>query len=296
MNIIFPASYEGNIDSFWEKEMEAAKKAGFGISLVSGTHFGGPVSISNRKDKSYMYRGWIVKPQAYQEMTEALNQPMLNSMDDYLWSFEFPRWYNEIVKYTPHSVWYLADEVVNLGLDFIVQEIANDVSTRESNSLIVKDFLKSRKHEWFDACFIRDRKDEKEVLRILSNFFKLQGRDFYGGLVFREFLNLKQLGIHPKSRMPLPVEFRTFFLKGEPIFTVPYWDNDVPYTEEVSSPPEDWLISIGQKLKSPFVALDIAQDTAGKWWVIEVNDGGSAGLPERAKLEDFYKILFEKMK
>jgi hypothetical protein len=246
INIVFPAQPGStkNIDSFWEKDAEAARSAGFGLSLISGTHFAGPVIITGTADR-YIYRGWIVKPQAYREMTEATDESFLNSLDDYLWSFEFPRWYDALKTDSPFSLIYEADSIVESGIQHIAKEMSQIAPSHQIQSLILKDYLKSRKHEWFDACFIRDSSDEKEILRIMTNFFNLQGRDFYGGLVFREFLKLKQLGIHPKSRMPLPVEYRTFFFNQKPIFTVPYWDNDVPYQEKNFSPPEKWLEEIG---------------------------------------------------
>lgn len=288
MNIIFPAQPGSHsvIDPFWEKEYNAAAENGLNISLLGGSHFGAELGIHNasKEDKS-IYRGWIIKPQTYLEMS-TLNVDLLNSYEDYMWSHDFPKWYAELSnKETPNSFVFLAEEIQELGLEKIATLVSNRVGCR---SLMIKDFLKSRKHEWFDACFIRDASDEDELVRIMSNFFKLQGRDFYGGLVFRDFLNLKKIGFHPKSRMPLPLEFRTFFINQKPFFTTPYWTNDAKYPEEIEYPPTYWLNRIGAKIKSPFVALDIAQGEDDKWWVIEVNDGGSAGLPDHVDLKDFY--------
>jgi hypothetical protein len=291
-SIIFPSDYNSNKkpNQFWEKEAAAAEAAGFELSFLSESHFESPLSIHNKKAKS-LYRGWIIKPQIYLEFSN-LGCELLNNNKSYLWSYNFPEWYSVLKDYSPESLTITGDEIVELGLDAVAVMAAK----RLSGSILIKDWLKSRKHEWFDACFIRDISDTTESVRIMKNFFELQGRDFYGGLVFRNFLKLKQLGIHPKSRMPLSIEFRTFFLNKEPIFTVPYWDNDVPYTDEVKPPTMDWLKMIGQKLQSPFVALDIAQDEDDKWWVIEVNDGGFSGTPERTDLNEFYGILFDKLK
>ena len=63
------------------------------------------------------------------------------------------------------------------------------------------------------------------------------------------------------------------------------------YPEDIEYPPNEWLEKIGKKMKSPFVALDIAQDVNNKWCVIEVNDGGTAGLPEKVDLKEFYRLL-----
>lgn len=296
INIIYPA-YAGTtktVDPFWEKEYNAAMAAGFDVSLISDGWFGTEKTVYNKHEapEKFMYRGWILKPQLYKELAD-LASPLVNDYDNYLWSFEFPRWYKDLTsELTPDSFVYTGEEIQTLGL----KDLALIVAARAGNrSMMVKDFLKSRKHEWYDACFIRDASDEKELVRIMTNFFNLQGRDFYGGLVFRDFLKLKGIGLHPKTRMPLPVEFRTFFLNHKPIFTTPYWSNDIEYPKDMEVPSYEWLSDIGAKLVSPFVALDIAQGEDGKWWVIEVNDGGSAGLPDHVDINEFYKILFSEL-
>lgn len=296
INIIFPA-YPGDnkkIDPFWEKEAEAAKAVGFGISLLAGSHFGPGLSIHSFNDHDRaLYRGWIIKKNTYEEMT-TLEPNLLNSYNDYLWSLDFPKWYNDFPSgETPNSFYYISDEIISLGLPEIAEQVADKVGHK---SLMIKDWLKSRKHEWFDACFIRDAADIEESLRIMNNFFKLQGRDFYGGLVFRDFLSLKMAGIHPKSNMPVPVEFRTFFLNKKPFFTCPYWTNDITYPENIETPSQEWLGMIGSHIKSPFVALDIAQEETGKWTAIECNDGGSSGLPDHVDMKGFYQILFNGLK
>jgi hypothetical protein len=290
MNILFPTNLSSprQVDSFWQNEAGAAGSVGFGVSILSESHFGSPMSIFNKQTPT-LYRGWIVKPSVYQEM-DSLGAELVNSYQDYMWSYNFPEWYVELKEYTPYSMIIPADDIANAGLPAISKKIAEEFNDK---SILIKDYLKSRKHEWYDACFIRDASDQKESLRVMSNFFKLQGRDFYGGLVCRDFLSLKKIGLHPKSRMPLPVEFRTFFVKGTPVFTTPYWGNDAVYPENVEFPPMSWLIEIGKRIKSPFVALDIVQAEDDKWWVIEVNDGGSAGLPDHVNLEEFYSIIMK---
>jgi len=293
MNIIFPALFgTRKVDPFWEKEAEAAKSVGFGVSTATDPNQSGGVLVSNKTD-SYLYRGWIVKPPYYQEMSNASSGKLVNSPDDYQWSFNFPKWYEVFTNHeTPKSITFTGDEISSLGLVKVAELVSQQVGAKP---LIIKDWLKSRKHEWFDACFIKDASDINESVRVMTNFFELQGRDFYGGLVFREYLTLRKLGTHPQSKMPLPVEFRTFFLNQKPLVTTKYWNNDISYPVDVESPPEAWLQDIGKKMQSPFVALDIAQSEDGKWWVIEVNDGGSAGYPDNLDPQDFYKALYSKL-
>ncbi len=37
----------------------------------------------------------------------------------------------------------------------------------------------------------------------MNNFIDMQGKDLVGGLVYREYIPFKKIGIHPKSKMPL---------------------------------------------------------------------------------------------
>lgn len=298
-NVIFPAlPGSRKIDPFWEKEAEAAKEAGFGVCTVTDPNELGPIRVFypgwsgvSPPPDAYLYRGWIVKPNYYQELYTTLSGKLLNGFHNYMWSYNFPKWYDVFLdQETPSSFVYSAEQIVGMGLEAIAKEVSQRVGAKP---LILKDYLKSRKHEWLDACFIPDASDTPNVIRVMTNFFDLQGRDFYGGLVFREYLALKKLGVHPKSGMPLPVEFRTFFLNQKPMVTAMYWDNDVPYPTDVESPPQAWLEEIGKKMQSPFVALDIAQSEDGKWWVIEVNDGGTAGYPEHLDSHEFYRLLYQ---
>lgn len=94
--------------------------------------------------------------------------------------------------------------------------------------------------------------------------------------------------------MPLPLEYRVFFVNQKPIFCIPYWNDGTVYTDN-SSPPNEWLEDISKRIHSPFVALDIAQDINNKWWIIEVNDGGSAGLPDHVDSQHFYNILYNSL-
>lgn len=50
-------------------------------------------------------------------------------------------------------------------------------------AVIVKDYVKSRKHEWHEACYIPDVKDQDNARRVIENFVKRQGDDIVGGII-----------------------------------------------------------------------------------------------------------------
>lgn len=295
-NIIFPAypHLPKKLNPYFQAEMDAAQSAGFGISIVSDENTPGPMSVSNRTSDFYIYRGWLVKPAYYQEMSDMVGHKLLNTYQDYMSSYELPNWYQNFTHDdTPESLIISAEAITINGLEWVVQRVKNYF--KSDAPLMMKDFLKSMKYEWFDACLIKDGSDAKEIMRITTNFFELRGKDFVGGLVYRKLLDLKRAGIHPKTRTPVPIEFRTFFLNQKPMTTISIWEKEVgiDYRAEGAPPPQEFLESVGKKIISPFVAVDLAKAVDDKWWVIEVNDGGAAGLPEHMDVKDFYKKLHD---
>ncbi len=290
-NIIFPA-YPGareQLNPYFKREVEAAQAAGFGISLVSDENTPGELTVTNQTADLYIYRGWLVKPAYYDQLCRAV--PLLNVYQSYMSSYHFPLWYGRMSPQdTPDTLIVDADDVVKEGLVGVSRRVEEYF---QGQPVILKDYIKSLKHEWYDACYIKDTANSKEIMRVLNNFFIGRGRDFYGGLVFRQFLDLKIAGVHPKTRTPVPIEYRTYFLHQKPMSTIPIWEHEgVAYGSQASSPPQEWLEEIGQKIISPFVGVDLAPGKDGKWWLIEVNDGGAAGLPEHMDFDGFYRALY----
>lgn len=294
-NIIFPAypHLPKQLNPYFKSEVEAAEKAGFGVSIISDENTTGPMRMTQKEADSYIYRGWLVRPAYYQEMSDMIGGKLLNGYQDYMSSYELPNWYQHFtVEDTPESLIITADAITNNGLDWVVKQVQDYF--KSDAPLMMKDFLKSLKYEWYDACLIKDGSDAKEIMRITTNFFELRGRDFVGGLVYRKLLDLKRAGIHPKTRTPVPIEYRTFFLNKKPMMTFSIWEKEgIDYGSEGVPPPQEYLESVGQKIISPFVAVDLAKDKDNKWWVIEVNDGGAAGLPEHIDFQEFYNKLHQ---
>ena len=158
--------------------------------------------------------------------------------------------------------------------------------------VIVKDFVKSRKHEWLEACFIPSAADTEAVARVTGRFLELQGGDLNGGLVLREFVDFEPLGIHTRSGMPLTREFRLFFLDGEPIQVSRYW-NQGDYRGEM--PPLAHFTRLAASVKSRFFTMDVAKTVAGKWLIVELGDAQVAELPEDADAGKFFSELMEKL-
>lgn len=290
----------GKVDTDYENEFIAAKELGFEVGLIS---FEDLVDIDDPSaaikklkasvdGETAIYRGWMLKPDKYAELYHALkkkNIELINSPKRYRNCHYLPESYNTIEDYTPRSIWF-SKEQISESMDEIYEKLGSAFGT---NPVIIKDYVKSHKHEWNEACFIPNASDSEGVRRVVSRFLELQGEDLNEGIVFREFVNLEFLTIHSKSGMPLTKEFRVFFLDGEPLQVFYYWDEGdygdlhldlFPFTE------------IAKKIDSRFFTMDIAKVENGDWLIVELGDGQVSGLPEKANLHKFYENLKEKLR
>lgn len=234
-----------------------------------------------------IYRGWMLKPSLYKRLYEkliTLNIRLLTTPDDYLYNHYLPISYPDIAAFTTRTVWLPYSYDQSLPLD----EIMNLLKAFGSQPLIIKDFVKSRKHEWFEACYIPDASNREEVTRVVKRFVELQGDDLNEGLVFRQFVQFEPLTIHSKSGMPLTREFRLFFLDQQPILTSNYWEEG---DYNGIKPPLDFFSTIAKRIKSRFFTMDVAKIVGGDWVIVELGDGQVAGLPDHADVEAFYRAF-----
>lgn len=296
MEILFcsnPINFS-EVDIDYSREKMAAESNGIKISLFSFeelSDFNKPEVALKRIQTSVVhrlaiYRGWMMKPKVYGRFYNSLLKKgvrLINSDDEYKHCHYLPENYPIIVAdITPKSVWIGNDEELS------IDRIMNLISVFDNKPLVVKDYVKSQKHYWKEACYITSASDAVNVERIVSRFKELQGGNPEGGFVFREYIKFEPIGIHPKSEMPLTLEYRIFFLYHKPILWLNYWD-DGKYGDIV--PPLDKFTEIAENVKSNFFTMDIAKTKIGDWLIVELGDAQVAGLPERTNKEEFYKNL-----
>lgn len=233
-----------------------------------------------------IYRGWMLKPDQYAELHESLsakNVRLINNPAAYRHCHHLPESYAVIESHTPRSVWMKLTGELSME---VVMELLRPFG---SAAVIVKDFVKSRKHEWNEACFIPSASDRGAVEAVVRRFLDLQDEDLNEGLVFREFVEFEPLATHSKSGMPLTREFRLFYLDGRPLLSARYWDEG-DYGGIV--PPLDCFAGVAAQIRSRFFSMDIAQrhDEKG-WMIVELGDGQVAGLPETVDAGSFVAML-----
>lgn len=276
--IIFPSEpfSPNRPEPDFQEQIRAAEEAGFAVGLVDTDEGTCRVPGEGRA----LYRGWMLDYDGYQSMGRLLSRKgveLLTSPEAYLLCHHLPGWYDQLKEETPRSV-------VFEGAQFSPQTLRDNLGT---GSAIVKDYVKSAKHYWDEACFIPSLADEEAVQKVVDRFLEIRGEFLEGGLVFREFLPLLPLGRHAKSGMPLTLEYRLFFFAGRLLASEKYWE-DVDYPD--IEPPWEHFKKLAGMIESPFFTMDIAYDTDKRWWVMELGDGQVAGL-QRVEAGEFYRSL-----
>ena len=218
-----------------------------------------------------IYRGWMMPAHMYEFFYNLLLEKgiqLINSPKEYAKYHLLPGWYSDFEGLTPFSVWNKSRDIVD----------ALELTKGLEGAFVVKDYVKSRKHEWHDACFIKDISDKEDTFRVINNFINRQGSNLEGGIVLRKFESLKSMGRHKDSGMPISEEYRVFVFKGEILISDNYWSDN----EEVNISEDEyiWIESISGKIESNFVTIDLARKTDGKLIIMEMGDGQVSGLQQ----------------
>lgn len=233
------------------------------------------------------YRGWMMSPSDYEKLFKALETrgiTLINNLEQYKYCHYLPEWISKVGAHTPQSSILpltSADQLTSEQLEACLNAFG-------SAPIIVKDFVKSEKHHWSDACFVPNASDTEHAMKVCQRFLQLRGQDLQGGLVFREFMPFKKLGVHPKSGMPLTEEFRAFVLDGRLMAVMRYWD-EVQYP--VEEPDFEALLDLVATVPSNFFTVDFARLETGEWMIVELGDGQVSGLPDNMDLAAFYNAL-----
>jgi hypothetical protein len=283
------------VDSAYAREAEAATGAGLEFELIDFEAL-----VDDRRPEAAVrkvkpaaapelavYRGWMLTPETYSQLYEALRGKglrLINTPAAFKHCHLFPESYPVIEGHTPASVFVPLD--AGFGIDGIMRVLA----PFGDRPIILKDYVKSRKHEWEEACYIPSASDREAVERVVNRFLELQGEDVNGGLVFREYVGFQPLASHSKSGMPLTKEFRLFYVDGELLYSLEYWEEG-DYSGV--SPPAGLFSDVAREIQSRFLTMDVAQRLGGEWLIVELGDAQVAGLPENADVGQFYGALRE---
>lgn len=279
------------VDPDFITEYEAARDAGFDTVLVPYEDLSKGLGPSLRIEQAIIpgtaiYRGWMLTLRHYEQLYAALAEQdlrLVNSPTEYAHTHHFPHCYPFIAENTPFSISTRIDDPPDFD---VIHALLVPFGPKP---IMVKDFVKSEKHHWKEACFIPNAADRAQVEQVTRRFLELRGEHLNEGLVYREFIPLAHLSDHPKSGMPTAVEFRLFFVNGALMSASPYWE-DGEYTDAL--PPTVDFERIARKVQSRFFSMDIAKREDGRWTIMELGDGQVSGLPLALDPKVFYERLF----
>lgn len=282
-NIIFPCSPTDprSIDPDFADQAMAAEVAGFSVHLYSFedlVYDDAPHHSVYRVSKDAgpcLYRGWMLGLEPYSDLAEALSakgSPLVVNPMAYAYAHHLPKWYADFEQVTAQSVWVASTAA---------EHILSALRRLPPGPAIVKDYVKSAKHLWHEACFIPDVHDERRALEVINTFIAHQDILLNGGVVLRTFRPYKSSGVDTITGAPIIEERRVFLWHGSPlIFTGDegIFFQDPRISEAVS------------RLQSPFVSVDFAKLEDGSWEVVEVGDGQVSGIRDMDP-RDFYRAL-----
>ena len=226
------------------------------------------------------YRGWMIPADEYAALARALERrgaSLIVGPDQYRAAHELPGWYSSFAAVTPASAWrpWSAGADGQLPDETALTALAAELRPGPG---IVKDYVKSRKHEWDEACFIPDLSDAAAVARVVRRFVELQGEFLAGGIVLREFepfVTPQPATPQPATSEPVAAELRVWWLDGRPRLVTPHPDS----THRGVVPPDlDHVEPAVQALGCRFVTTDVALRSDGIWRVVEVGDGQVSDL------------------
>jgi hypothetical protein len=287
VKILFPNDplHQRKPDPDYVTEFEAAASAGFRCALFSleALRAGDIRSAlevcpgAAEPDEWLTHRCWMMSDSLYAKLHAGLVElgyaPQV-SPEAYAEAHYLPLAFKHIAPLTADSRWMEGCDEESAWVLF--QDLGSDA--------IIKDWVKSAKHRWRDACYIPAGTTRERFGEIFQNFLAARGALFEKGIVLRRFHNLAQLCEDMKGQ-PVHEEYRMFFYRGELLAATPASNGDGPFGQI-----EKWT-TVAQKFASPFITIDVAREESGDWLVIESGDAGVSGLPLSIEPSQFFSAL-----
>jgi hypothetical protein len=201
----------------------------------------------------------------YDELFRALKNDgieLIHTPRQYLLASDLTYWYDYISEFTPKSVWF--DDpppatVIEKDFEYPVFVKGSRQTSRHKATLSI---INSR--EEFENCVAE---------------FKQNPILHWQKFVVREFVKLRKVDGKTTEKIPPSFEFRTFWWHGKLVGAGSYWKDFVRYDWTESEKTQALICAkkAVERLKIPFIVIDLAQKEDGDWIIIECNDGQESG-------------------
>lgn len=263
-------------DEHFAPEADAAKRAGWNVVLVDHDailHGGGTLFRRQTFEPgAAIYRGWMIPTNHYAGLWLAMSERgvrMETAVLDYERAHELPRWYWSFCNLTPNSVWTEGGQI---------ERFTHLCQTFGIGSVVLRDYVKSEKHYWDEACFIESVADVDSAARVASRFRELRGDAFTGGYVLRRYESF----VGPEARL--------WCRHGEVRLITAHPDSP----DVVTTPLRDFVVAVERALADAnldFVSVDVTERADGQWRVVEVGDGQVSDRPSSCDPYDFITAI-----
>jgi hypothetical protein len=218
------------------------------------------------------YRGWMLRSEHYVALAEAIQDrggSLHTSPTTYRAAHELPQWIAGLAGLTAPTVW-----LAGADLDALTHAASN----LPPGPGILKDWVKSAKGYWDEACFVPNVHAAEDVQRVASRFVALRGDDLVGGLVVRSFEPYES------------GEVRTWWRHGLPTMCSAH--PDTPNLRPPSDLDLNWLRPAVTSLGLDRCTVDLARHRDGRWRVIEIGDAGVSDRPSTLTAHELLSALW----
>jgi hypothetical protein len=268
---LFPADplRPRRVDEHFDAEAVAARQLGFDVALVDHDlaargDAGAAVRAVTGAGQA-VYRGWMLGAGDYEALAGALagrGVDLRTSPSAYRRAHELPGWYAALEGLTPPTVWVDGDDPT--ALVGAARRLAPGPG-------VLRDFAKSMKHHWHEACYVPDVHDAGGLRRVASRLRELRDDDFTGGYVLRAF-----------EPFASP-EVRSWWVDGRcaAVTAHPDTPDDAP-PDDVDAFLDELAAPVAA-LDAPFITVDVVRLDGGRWRVVEVGDGQVSDRPASAE-------------
>lgn len=275
VNLVFPGNFllPRTPDEHFAPEHTAAAAASFSTCLLDDSQLPQASAIRNpsKLTGSLAYRGWMLTSEQYQGFDTAAQRHAMTlhvSPAQYESAHHLPGWYEHFADLTPVSRWTEGRDVE------AAVAMVKEVGTKAA---VVKDYVKSVKHLWHEACFIPDSTDTQNARAVIERLVHERDDSFQGGIVVRAY--------EPLSG----AEVRTWWRDCECVLTSAHPDTPDQVSTHV---PVNHAQTAVSALGHPLITVDWAQRTDGTWRVIEVGDAQVSDRPGTTAPDVLIRALF----
>ncbi|MBI3828102.1 MAG: ATP-grasp domain-containing protein [Planctomycetes bacterium] len=241
LHFLFPAHplRRGIPDPTFAEQMEAICKKGFSASLLYDPTIKGGAPLSGVPAESQViYRGWMVKPEEYENIIGAIEKCSarpFTSKAEYLSTHYLPNWYPLLADLTPETRIYPPNV-----------DIVSELNLLGWGSFFIKDYVKSLKAP--PGAIVQKPEDAPAVLAAMLDY---KG-EIEGGVCVRRVEDFVSES-----------ERRYFILNG-----VPFGRKPIP----------DIVWEATSRLSRKFYSIDVVTRRDGKIRIVEVGDGQVSDL------------------